>query len=522
MDSSSALQLLFKAVPVDPVTATVLKTFHRIYELHSQIQAVDEQTKDLLSTTHHVASNVQEARRLHRAKTSFLDYSENIWMENVIKDTEDALLAVAQLIEPIRVNRMVKKDIDFANKVEWVFKQNAQVAGKQARLNTCCQSLNSVIACLHSKNAGAPTTISGEQLPAYDFSMQRFLTWENQRKRRKSIMSSNSEDQDRRSRSSRSCSTTTDIASTSSSASIPPMDPRGSTFTLPETLEDSSSGTWVDPSKSYGHASARMRPASDFFPRNHRCKFARSLSVLSWPEVEEESLLSTFKESDCNSNPTPDSQSLQIGFDFPSTPSDLSPSVDSHPPAIRTDLESYYDGMDGLQVYDPYTPYSIPQIKDESLRPTIVDPCEIDAPSMLPYPEDDAPKSPEYTSSSMPNPHTYRPHTNESNPPRRPSLTTTLSMPNSQNYRRHTSGLRPSLRPVASEGRQSLENLRTQSNSYRPHTCQDGAIEDLSGRMASTTIEERRPFIASSGRGRRGWLAYHASRSDRGLRSAMG
>ena len=510
MASSSAVQFLFKAAPVDPVTATVLKTFYEIFELHTCIKAVDEQNKDLLSTTHHVAFNVQEARRLRRTKTSFLDYSENLWMENVIKDTEEALLAVAQLIEPIRVNRVVKQKIDFGNKVEWVFKQNAQVAGKHARLNTCCQFLTTVIASLHSKNAGVPAPMLEEHVPPYNFSMERFLNWESHRKRRRSSISSSGETNDTRSRSSHSDSTITDLANTASLASTAPTDLRGSILSLPEALRDSVSKNGVDPSKSCGCMSPRTRPASEPSPPKLRRRFASSISVQSWPELEEEeSTQSTFDGSDYFSNPAPTSHLLSTTFDSTSTPSDI-----AHASAIQAPLQPCYDGADGLQVYNPYMSYSTSRITDESLRSTIMSPAEIDSPSQVPYPKSRSPKSPDHnTSLSMPDPHTYRLHTSDFNPPRSPDHTSSLSipdphtyrpltsdfsppknpnpattpviMPEPYKYRRHTTEPKPGsgIRTVSSTIRQSLENLRTRSDSfYQPstHHHQEDTIEDVS------------------------------------------
>ena len=492
MDSSSALQFLLKAAPVDPVTATVLKTFYEIFELQSKIQAVDEQTRDLLSTTHHVAFNVKEARRMYRVKASILDFSENVWIEGVIKDTEEALLAVAQLIEPARVNRAVKQKIDFANKVEWVFKQNAQVAGKQARLNNCCHFLTAVIACLHSKSAAAPAPLLEEQHSPHNFSMERFLIWESQRKRRKSVMSLNSEQQQRSPGLSR-CSNSfiTDVTSSESSASTKFTDPRSSTLSLPAGFEDSARGPMVKPSPSYGQSPLRTRPASEPFTPIPRPKFSSFMSVHSWPEVDEEPTLASPDRNDYFPNPRSTTDIPVMAYK-PMLSADT-PSADNGPPAPFTSLEACYDGADGLQVYNPYMPYTDSPTADERPRSTITSPAEIDSPSMIPYPDSDPPRSLNPTFQNMPDPLTYRRHTSESAAPARSGF-----------Y-----GLR-----------QSLGNLRTWSDSYQQGIYQDGITDTRFDRLASPAVEERRSCGANNGRGRRSWLAYHASRKD--LRSGGG
>ena len=176
----------------DPLSA-VSSSFNatiKILEVTYQLKAVDEQTADLLSTTRHVNFMIQEAHRLRRLKAGLLNTSERIWIDQIISDTEDALRAVAKLIEPCRVDKATKSSISFGHRVMWVFRDNPSVRDKHQKLQICNQSLTAVFACLYSKEvvviAPAPDGRSEEQPPPYDPQLKELLEWQNRRKGRKS------------------------------------------------------------------------------------------------------------------------------------------------------------------------------------------------------------------------------------------------------------------------------------------------------------------------------------------------
>ncbi|MDI1491242.1 MAG: hypothetical protein OHK93_002450 [Ramalina farinacea] len=194
MDLGSAFKFITKYTPADPVTAAVLRSFYELSQFSSQIRAVNEQTKDLLFTTYHVASNVKEARRLRRIKATMLDASERNWTDSVIRDTEYALFEIAKLVEPARIDLKIHKSVEFHNKVDWVLKRNIKVPEKHARLTTCHQSLVAVISSLSLKTVTIEIVTIAEEYPSpHDPVMQRFLNFQNQRNRKRSIMSLQSE-----------------------------------------------------------------------------------------------------------------------------------------------------------------------------------------------------------------------------------------------------------------------------------------------------------------------------------------
>lgn len=209
--------------------AAGVNTFIRIFEVTYQLKAVGEQTADLLSTTRHVETNLNEARRLRRHKVALIDAGERNWIDAVILDTDNAVRAVAELIEPARVDNTVKSNITFGHKLLWVFRDNPKVRDKHARLTVCHQSLTTVISCLYSKDlvviAPMPEKLKQDQPPPYDPQMEELFNWRRLRKQRKSFMSLRDADAQRpvstSSMSTDSCSTSTTVTSPTSSFSVP-------------------------------------------------------------------------------------------------------------------------------------------------------------------------------------------------------------------------------------------------------------------------------------------------------------
>lgn len=175
--------------PLSAVSSSISATI-KILEVTYQLKAVDEQTADLLSTTRHVDSMIHEAHRVRRLKAGLLNTSERTWIDRVISDTEDALRAVAKLIERCRVDKATKSRISFGHRVMWVFRDNPSVRDKHQKLQICHQSLGAIFACLYSKEvvviAPAPEGRSEEQPPPYDPQLKELLDWQNRRKGRKS------------------------------------------------------------------------------------------------------------------------------------------------------------------------------------------------------------------------------------------------------------------------------------------------------------------------------------------------
>lgn len=216
---------------MDPLSgaAAGINSSIRIFEVTYQLKAVDEQTADLLSTTRHVDNNLNEARRLRRLKVTLLDAEERAWIDGVILDTDKALCAVAQLIEPARVDKNVKEGINFKNRVMWVFRDNPKVRDKHAALTLCHQSLMTVIARLYTQDSTIIESMARsekrEKPPPYDPQTEDLFNWRNQRRRRKSNIDLGDGDTEGE-------TSTTSVSTNSISTSTSPTSPLGSTTPL--------------------------------------------------------------------------------------------------------------------------------------------------------------------------------------------------------------------------------------------------------------------------------------------------
>lgn len=133
------------------------------------------------------------ARRLRRIKAALLNHVERTWIDGVIDDTENALRAVAQLIEPARIDKSTKQGISIGSRIMWLFRDSPKVRDKHVRLSMCHQSLSSVIACFYSKDvvivAPLPEKKLQERPPPYDPQMEQLFNWRNRRLRGRSSSS---------------------------------------------------------------------------------------------------------------------------------------------------------------------------------------------------------------------------------------------------------------------------------------------------------------------------------------------
>ena len=240
--------------PVSAVAASII-TSVRLFEVTYQLKAVDEQTADLLSTARHVDTNLNEARRL-RMKVALLDAGESAWIDGVIEDTDKALRAVAQLIEPARVDKNVKEGINFKQRIMWVFRDNPKVRDKHAGLALCHQSLMTVIACLYSKTVviieETTRPENEEKPPPYDPQTTDLFNWRNRRRRQKSGMDLRDADTERP-------TPTSSVSTKSVSTSTSPASPLS--FTTP--LSDCFSTTEWSEGTIFSLADAQMKQTSN-------------------------------------------------------------------------------------------------------------------------------------------------------------------------------------------------------------------------------------------------------------------
>ena len=112
-------------------------------------------------------------------------------IDNVISDTEEALRAVAKLVEPCRVDKSTKNRIKFGHRVMWVFRDNPSVRDKHQKLQVCHQSLTIAFNCLYSKDVVviSPATEGRNEArpPPYDPQLKELLDWPNRKKSRRDL-----------------------------------------------------------------------------------------------------------------------------------------------------------------------------------------------------------------------------------------------------------------------------------------------------------------------------------------------
>lgn len=161
----------------------------RILEIAYQLKAVDGQTSDLLRITEHVNRNLSEARRLRRLKMSSISAEDGAWMDQQIKDCEQALQEVQQLIEPARVATATAESINAKIRILWVFRDCPRVASKRDRLSTCHQTLNIIIHMLQTRSFGViappPTGSYREEPPPDTKDMEMVFNWRSQMRSKK-------------------------------------------------------------------------------------------------------------------------------------------------------------------------------------------------------------------------------------------------------------------------------------------------------------------------------------------------
>ena len=158
----------------------------RILEVTYQLRAVDEHVSDLLNTTQHVNRNISEARRLRDSRAEYLDGAERAWMDKVIEDTEYALLEVARLIEPARVDAQINEAVTSKHRILWVLRDGPKVKDKHRQLTICHQSLTAVITALHGKGKDlatmSPPQRPEQDPPPYDKEMEALFRWKGRRR----------------------------------------------------------------------------------------------------------------------------------------------------------------------------------------------------------------------------------------------------------------------------------------------------------------------------------------------------
>lgn len=132
--------------------SSIISTVHILQKVY-ELAHVGPQARDLLNTTMHVDRSMQHARALRRQKSLLLNKTDKQWIDDIIKDTEEAVGGVAALVEAARVDMQTSKSktIGLTTKAIYVFRDSPNVAVNLSRLSIASQSLNAVIGVLYSR-----------------------------------------------------------------------------------------------------------------------------------------------------------------------------------------------------------------------------------------------------------------------------------------------------------------------------------------------------------------------------------
>lgn len=143
------------------IASAVNATVH-VSQLIYNLRGVDEQAKDFIQTTNHVAAALDKVQNLRRQKASSLPIHQTQWIDEVCKDTEVVLNDVRALIEPARVDMETRPNgrVSLINSGLFVLRDSQKVASSLARLGLVNQSLNSTMITLCLRDNGSSATIN--------------------------------------------------------------------------------------------------------------------------------------------------------------------------------------------------------------------------------------------------------------------------------------------------------------------------------------------------------------------------
>lgn len=132
-----------------------ITTSLRIFQIIYEIQAVGEQTRDLLETTKLVTETVTQVKTLRHQKSSLLNDTEKAYVDNCITATENAVNEVAGLVERARADMVTRqgrtKDISLKTRALYVLKDSPKVATNINRMSIATQGLNASMGILCSR-----------------------------------------------------------------------------------------------------------------------------------------------------------------------------------------------------------------------------------------------------------------------------------------------------------------------------------------------------------------------------------
>lgn len=156
------------ATIVFPLFNFVLRAIQTGYE----IAAVPSETSDHLKTISQVLLDLKTARTLRREKAAFLSDDDLVRIDTVVKNTEDALMALECLVERARVDMSLHQNsVRAHSRLMWVMRDSNKVTAALSRLTVVSQSLHSeIIAMRLAGNTSYQDGYGQRPPPKYSYS----------------------------------------------------------------------------------------------------------------------------------------------------------------------------------------------------------------------------------------------------------------------------------------------------------------------------------------------------------------
>ena len=134
----------------------------------AQLSGVKDETGTVVNQVERINKDIIEARRLRYNKELKLMERETSRIDGVIKDTENAVLKIAQHVESSRVGVAASGTVKLYDRFDWVLRRSAAVVASQQNLQTCHQSLLGEISHLRQKEAAAAVVSTSHMPPPYE------------------------------------------------------------------------------------------------------------------------------------------------------------------------------------------------------------------------------------------------------------------------------------------------------------------------------------------------------------------
>ena len=124
-----------------------------VTKLATQLSGVRDETGTVVDQIRRINEDIILARHLRYRKKLNLADRDAARIDRIVKDTENAVLKIAQQVERTRVGVAANGTVNLYDRFDWVLRRSAAVTGNQQNLQTCHHSLLGEISYLRQKES---------------------------------------------------------------------------------------------------------------------------------------------------------------------------------------------------------------------------------------------------------------------------------------------------------------------------------------------------------------------------------